>query len=169
MLEQWNKEKAEAADSELPAWLDVLAEQLSRDAPDRSGTDLIVSLDSEKDSDMLNAYSLMPFVLAGVAISSRNMEIAAVYYLARQLARINVLALAEYEGLSAPTKPDRLVSEQEASLTISNKPLDEVVTSISSFVDFIALASLLVAGVVAWKVVPYLWGVVFAPPDPLNF
>ena len=51
---------------------------------------------SEVEKYRLNAYSLMPFVLAGVAIASRNMEIAAVYYLARQLARINVLALAEY-------------------------------------------------------------------------
>ena len=38
------------------------------------------------------------------------------YYLSRQLARINAQALAAHEGRAAPDAIDRLVSEQEACL-----------------------------------------------------
>ena len=63
------------------------------------------------------------------AASQSPPEVVAIYYLARQLGRINVLALAEYEGLSRPAQPDRLVSEQESRLTIFGAPFDEFVTN----------------------------------------
>ena len=65
--------------TELPLWLDVFAEQLSRSAPDKSSTALaeIAGEDTIAGAFLaqLNTYSIFPLVIAIVGLTTGNMEV----------------------------------------------------------------------------------------------
>ena len=116
------------------------------------------------------AASSFPALLVGLALTSSNLEPLAVYYLARQLARINLRALAEHEGRVAPTYVDRIVSEEEARFL--EVPSDDKVQTIEidGFAGLlIPLALLVVLLLGAGNLFSFLYDIAFPPPDPLAF
>ena len=97
------------------------------------------------------------------------------YYLSRQLARINAQALAAHEGRAAPDAIDRLVSEQEARFLRFDPRISK---SVFGFFDSLAngfaltfFIVLLLSGFAAWKLGGFLLYLIFgsgAPSDPLQ-
>ncbi len=99
--------------------------------------------------------------------SQGNLELLTVYYIARQLARVNLKALAEHEGRAAPFQADQLVSQQEALLV--KKPLEELIGYAGLAFFFSWLFFLVVGGAIAWNLGTGVYDLLFAPPDPLAF
>ena len=66
--------------------------------------------------DISEDFSLFPILLGGLAFRQGNLELFTIYYLARVLARINLQAMAVYQGRDAPMNPDVLVSQQEVRM-----------------------------------------------------
>jgi hypothetical protein len=102
-----------------------------------------------------------------LAARQGNLELFAVYYCARQLARINLMTLAEYEGRAAPMQPDQLASQQEALLV--KRLFGSLVGYAGAAFFFGWVIVALLAGVAAWQLFSIGFDFLFAPPDPLAF
>jgi hypothetical protein len=111
--------------------------------------------------------AIFPLLLAGLAARQGNLELFAVYYCARQLARINLMTLAEYEGRAAPMQPDQLASQQEALLV--KRLFGSLVGYAGAAFFFGWVIVALLAGVAAWQLFSIGFDFLFAPPDPLAF
>jgi len=157
------KEKLQSSGSDLPVWLDALSTQLTKSArPGLFQDSAYIDL-----TEISEQYSFFPLLLAGLAARQGNLELFAVYYIARVLGRINLGALAEFEGRAAPLQPDQLVSQQEAQLV--KKPLAEVISFAALAFGFSWLLLLLLGGALAWQFGNGVVDLFFAAPDPLAF
>jgi hypothetical protein len=155
------KKQLQSSGSDLPVWLDLLSTQLTRSA---QGVFQNPVIDIEAVAD---TYSFFPLLLAGLAARQGNLELFAVYYCARQLARINLMTLAEYEGRAAPMQPDQLASQQEALLV--KRLFGSLVGYAGAAFFFGWVIVALLAGVAAWQLFSIGFDFLFAPPDPLAF
>ena len=123
----------------------------------------------ELDEVLSSRVTLFPLLLLGLVGRQGNLELLLVYYLARLLGRLNVRALARYEGRDlGSSTPDELVAEQEA--TFVRKAQEEVFGQLGLVLFLQATFFLLVGGFVAYQLGALVLGLLTpAPPDPLAF
>jgi hypothetical protein len=103
------------------------------------------------------------------AVAEGNTEPLVVYLLARMLGRINVQALAQYEGRELGSKSaDEVVAEQEA--TFVRKVQQEVINSVGVALAINLGLVFAIGSFVLWQVTSLLFGLLAPPPaDPLSF
>jgi len=160
MIEKAVAAEGDAEMAELPFWPDVLIPLLSPPESSRSsGPAVTITIDGDK-------ISPFPVLLLSLASGQGNVELFAIYYLARHLARINLKALAEFEGRSMPARLDQLVSEQEALLLKGqlNNLIDAV--GLGAVTSFFLL--LLAVGLIVTQLGPVLSNILFPQPDPFD-
>lgn len=153
-----------ARNGTLVSWLEPLSDLLGRSTDPQLGLGDILDVD-----ELVARVTLFPLLLASIAGRQGNLEVLLVYYITRLLGRLNVAALASYEGRELGSRSaDMIVAEQEA--TFVRKAQQEVVNSVGiAIIINIALGFGLTAFIV-WQVSNLLLGVLTPPPvDPLAF
>jgi len=151
--------------TDLPVWLEKLADLLTRSA--KGGLFTPDELDLE---DISEDFSLFPILLGGLAFRQGNLELFTIYYLARVLARINLQTMAVYQGRDAPINPDVLVSQQEA--LIVKQTTDDVIGLFGVGFLLTTLISFALSATLVYQVISALlalFGIGGEPPDPLAF
>jgi len=148
----------------LATWLEPLSDLLGRSTSLRLSPGDLLDLD-----EVVARVTLFPLLLVSLMGRQGNTEVLLVYFVARLLGRLNVNALARYEGRDLGSKPaDEVVAEQEATFT--RKEQQEV---INSFGIAIALNLTLFFGLgafAAWQLASLFLGLLGpAPADPLAF
>lgn len=148
----------------LSPWLEPLSDLLGRSTNLRLSPGDLLDID-----DVIARTTLFPALLTALAGRQGNTEPLVVYLLARMLGRINVQALAQYEGRELGSKSaDEVVAEQEA--TFVRKVQQEVINSVGVALAINLGLVFAIGSFVLWQVTSLLFGLLAPPPaDPLSF
>ncbi|MDC0525377.1 hypothetical protein OAO87_00165 [bacterium] len=118
------REEMAAANGTLIGWFEPVCELLGRSTRVRLSPGDLLDLD-----ELIATTSGFPLLLVSLTGRQGNTELLPVYYLARTLGRLNVLALASFEGRDLGSKSaDEVVAEQEA--TFVRRSQQEVLNSV---------------------------------------
>jgi len=155
------REMLEEADgSELPLWPDVLLSQLFQSGPSK----LLAIDDIDDFFEFAGKISFFPLLLSTLASMQGNIELFAIYYFAQHLARINLKALAAFEGKWTPNRLDQLVSQQEALLL--KETVNDLLVSFGTTLLISFLLLLLAGGAIVSQLGPVLSNILFPQQDP---
>ena len=119
---------------------------------------------------VLPAPAPIPLPPPSPALCQGNLELYTLYYLIRVLAAGNAVRLAEYEGRDVPSRPDQLVSAQEAAIV--QKTQADALSFVGFSVFFTSLLFTALTTALIWQLggaAVDVLGLAGAPPDPLAF
>ena len=147
----------------LVTWLEPLADLLGK------STNLRMSM-SENMVDITTLFekaTLFPLFLGGIGGRQGNLEPLVIYYIARLLAKVNLVALAKYEAREVRGSADELVAEQEAAYV--RKAQEEVAVGFGFALLINTVFFFAVSTWILWTLINAGYGYFYTPYDPLAF